>query len=80
MSSRNRDAHMPTRLPVKLLWPWLLATIFCALSLLTLALSPSWAHADERATPSFAPIVKDNKATAANLALVVEIYDNPAEI
>ena len=79
MSTACRNSRITSRLHAMAIPLCLLALMLCiAFSAAQLGL-PGRASADERTTPAFAPIVKDAKANAANLVLIVEFSDSPAE-
>ena len=79
MSTVCRDSRITSRFHAMAIPLCLLALMLCiAFSAAQLGL-PGRASADEGTTPAFAPIVKDAKASAANLVLIVEFSDSPAE-
>ena len=79
MSTVCRDSRITSRFHAMAIPLCLLALMLCiAFGAAQLGL-PERAGADERTTPAFAPIVKDAKANAANLVLIVEFSDSPEE-
>ena len=79
MSTVRRDSRITSRLHAMVIPFCLLALTFCIAFGVAQPGLPEHAYADEKTTPTFAPIVKDARANAANLVLVVEFSDSPTE-